>query len=38
VYFVAAILASIPLGLGWLVLLPLLLLTLYVSYKDVFGA
>jgi uncharacterized membrane protein len=36
-YIVAAIVASIPLGLGWLVLMPLLLLTVYVSYGDVFG-
>lgn len=35
---VAAIIASIPLGLGWLVLLPLGMITLYVSYTDVFGA
>ena len=38
IYFVAAIVASIPLGLGWIVLGPLLLLTLYTSYKDIFGA
>jgi uncharacterized membrane protein len=38
VYFVAAIVASIPFGLGWLVLVPLSVLTVYVSYKDVFGA
>lgn len=37
IYFVAAIVASIPLGLGWIVLGPLLLLTLYTSYKDIFG-
>ncbi|HEU0204458.1 MAG TPA: BPSS1780 family membrane protein [Burkholderiaceae bacterium] len=36
-YIVAAIVASIPFGLGWIVLLPLLLLTVYVSYQDVFG-
>ena len=33
----AAIVASIPFALGWLVLLPLTVLGLYVSYKDVFG-
>jgi len=38
IYLVAAIVASIPFGLGWLVLVPVLLLTAYVSYKDVFGA
>ena len=38
VYLVAAIVASIPFGLGWIVLVPLGLLTVYVSYKDVFGA
>jgi hypothetical protein len=36
-YLVAAIVASIPFGLGWIVLMPLLMLTLYVSYKDIFG-
>lgn len=34
---VLAVAASIPLGLGWLVLLPVMLLTAYVSYRDVFG-
>jgi uncharacterized membrane protein len=37
IYVVAAIVASIPFGLGWLVLVPLSLLTIYVSYTDVFG-
>jgi hypothetical protein len=37
-YIVAAIVASIPFGLGWIVLAPLVMLTLYVSYRDVFGA
>ena len=36
-YLVAAIVASIPFGLGWIVLMPVLMLTLYVSYKDIFG-
>lgn len=35
---VAAIAASIPAGLGWLVLLPLSFLTLQTTYRDVFGA
>jgi uncharacterized membrane protein len=38
VYCVLAFIASIPFGLGWLVLVPVLLLTVYVSYRDVFGA
>jgi uncharacterized membrane protein len=38
IYLVAAIVASIPFGLGWLVLVPVALLTVYVSYKDVFAA
>jgi uncharacterized membrane protein len=36
IYIVAAIIASIPFGLGWIVLIPVLLLTVYLSYKDVF--
>lgn len=35
-YMVAAVVASIPFGLGWIVLFPVLLLTLYTSYRDVF--
>jgi uncharacterized membrane protein len=37
VYIVAAIVASIPFGLGWLVLMPLLMLTIYGSYREIFG-
>jgi len=37
IYIIASIVASIPFGLGWLVLAPVLLLTVYTSYKDVFG-
>jgi uncharacterized membrane protein len=37
IYIIASIIASIPFGLGWLVLAPVLLLTIYTSYKDVFG-
>jgi uncharacterized membrane protein len=37
IYIVAAVVASIPLGLGWIVLVPVSLLTAYVSYGDVFG-
>ncbi len=35
-YLLAAVVASIPFGLGWLVLAPLVLLTMYTSYRDVF--
>jgi uncharacterized membrane protein len=38
IYIIASIVASIPFALGWLVLGPVLMLTMYVSYKDVFGA
>lgn len=34
---VACIVASIPFGLGWIVLLPLSLLTVYLSYRDIFA-
>lgn len=37
-YIVAAIVASIPFGLGWIVLLPIMLLTVYASYKDIYEA
>lgn len=36
-YILAAIVATIPLGLGWIVLVPVLILTVYTSYRDVFG-
>jgi len=36
-YIVAAIIASIPFGLGWIVLIPLVMLSVYVSYRDVFA-
>jgi len=36
IYLIASVIATIPLGLGWLVLWPLLMLTMYTSYKDVF--
>lgn len=32
-----AVVASIPLGLGWLVLMPVYAATIYTSYKDIFG-
>lgn len=37
IYIVGAIVASIPFGLGWIVLGPVVLLTAYVSYQDIFG-
>lgn len=36
IYLVAAILASVLLGLGWLVLGPMTLLSIYTSYKDIY--
>jgi hypothetical protein len=36
IYIVAAAVASIPFGLGWIVLLPLLVLTIYTSYRDIY--
>jgi hypothetical protein len=36
IHILLSIVASIPLMLGWLVLVPVLLLTTYVSYRDVF--
>lgn len=38
VMLVFAILASIPVGLGWLVLGPVLAASIYTSYKDIFTA
>ena len=35
---VLAIVASIPLGLGWLVLLPMITASLYIAYKEIFTA
>jgi hypothetical protein len=35
-YIVASVVASIPFGLGWLVLAPVAMLAVYVSYRDVF--
>ncbi len=35
---ILGVLASIPLGLGWLVLGPVLTLSVYTAYRDVFGA
>jgi len=37
-YIVASVVASIPMMLGWLVLLPVLMLSAYLSYKDVFAS
>jgi uncharacterized membrane protein len=35
-YIVLAIVATIPLGLGWLALGPVVFITMYTSYKDIF--
>lgn len=35
--FVLAILASIPLGLGWLILIPMIFASIYIAYKDIFS-
>lgn len=35
-YLLWAVVATIPLGLGWLVLLPVLVITGYVGYRDIF--
>lgn len=35
-YFILAAIATIPLMLGWLVLLPVLMLTIYASFRDIF--
>ena len=35
---VLAIVATIPLGLGWFVLGPVFAASIYASYKDIFGA
>ena len=37
-YVVAAAAASIPLLLGWIVLIPVLMLTVYASFEDIFPA
>jgi hypothetical protein len=36
-FIVAAAVASIPFGLGWIILLPVVGLTVYASYRDVYG-
>lgn len=33
---VFSIIASIPLGLGWLVLIPMMIISIYLAYKDIF--
>lgn len=36
-YMVAAFVASLPLMLGWILLGPIVMLTIFVSYRDIFG-
>jgi uncharacterized membrane protein len=36
ILFALAIVASIPLGLGWLVLGPVLAISIYTAYRDIF--
>lgn len=38
VYFVLAIVASIPLFLGWLVLVPVVIASIYAGYRDIYLA
>jgi hypothetical protein len=37
VVFVLALVATIPIGLGWLVLGPVLATSVYTAYLDIFG-
>jgi len=37
VAFVLSIVATIPFGLGWLVLGPVLAASVYTAYQDIFG-
>jgi uncharacterized membrane protein len=37
VLMVLGIVAAIPLGLGWLVLGPTMIASVYVSYRDIYG-
>jgi len=37
VFLVLGIVASIPLGLGWLVLGPVTVASVYTAYRDIFG-
>jgi uncharacterized membrane protein len=37
IYFILSIVATIPFGLGWIVLVPVLMISLYVSYRDIYG-
>lgn len=38
VLMVLAFIASIPFGLGWLVLLPVAAISIYLSYRDIYGS
>jgi hypothetical protein len=35
-FFLLAIVATIPVGLGWLVLGPVLLASIYTGYRDIY--
>ena len=37
IYLIASVIASLLFGLGWILLVPVLMLTAYTSYKDLFG-
>ncbi len=37
IYFLLSIIASIPLGLGWLVLVPVLMGALYMAYQEIYA-
>jgi uncharacterized membrane protein len=37
IMLVLSILATIPLGLGWLVLGPVAVASVYVAYRDIYG-
>jgi uncharacterized membrane protein len=36
IIFALSMIASIPFGLGWLVLMPVVLCSVYAAYRDIF--